>query len=184
MIEFRRYNSVEAREIRDTVLDIFTRSYVDAIASGDPFESADAFGKRFDAYTRGAGFDLVVAYISDIAVGQSWGWPLGTESAWWGGLELDDATIDRAEFVAEDGKRTFALSEIMVDADHAGKGLAHSLHDELLRPRGEQRGTLLVRPDNERAYAAYRRWGWSRVGTLTPRWDDAPTFDALVRALS
>ncbi|MBH0778785.1 GNAT family N-acetyltransferase [Nocardia sp. NEAU-351] len=164
-------------------MDVFTRSYVEQTATGDPFRSREAFGERFDAYTRGSGFDLVVGYISGAAVGQSWGWPLGPDSAWWGGLQLDDAAEDQAAFVAEDGARTFALSEIMVDVDHAGQGYAHALHDELLKARTEQRGTLLVKPDNERAYGAYRRWGWSRVGTLTPGWDHAPTFDVLIRPL-
>ncbi|GAA5041777.1 GNAT family N-acetyltransferase [Nocardia callitridis] len=183
MIEFRRYNNVEARDIRDTVMDVFTRSYVDAIASGDPFDSPQAFGERFDSYTRGPGFDLLVAYSSGVAVGQSWGWPLGVGARWWGGLKLDDPAEDHAAFTHEDGSRTFALSEIMVDADHTGRGYARALHDELLRARSELRGTLLVEPDNEQAYAKYRRWGWSRVGTLTPSWDHAPTLDVLVRPL-
>ncbi|WP_433600557.1 GNAT family N-acetyltransferase [Nocardia sp. CA-135953] len=183
MIEFRRYDNRAAREIRNTVMDVFTRSYVDAIASGDPFDSPEAFAERFDAYTRGPGFDLVVGYISGAAVGQAWGWPLSPTSGWWGGLKLDDTTEDHAAFIREDGTRTFALSEIMVDADHTGRGYAHALHDELLRMRSEPRGTLLVEPDNEQAYAKYRRWGWSRVGTLTPHWDNAPTFDVLIRPL-
>ncbi|WP_109523593.1 MULTISPECIES: GNAT family N-acetyltransferase [Nocardia] len=183
MIEFRRYNHTEAREIRTQVLDVFTRSYVVAIESGDPFDSPKAFAERFDAYTRGPGFDLLVAYISGTAVGQAWGWPLSPASGWWGGLKLDDPAADHAAFTTEDGTRTFALSEIMVDAEHAGRGYARALHDELLRARTETRGTLLVEPDNEQAYAKYRRWGWSRVGTLTPHWDHAPTLDVLVRPL-
>ncbi|RBO91350.1 GNAT family N-acetyltransferase [Nocardia puris] len=181
MPEFRRFDNIAARGIRDVVQDVYRRSYVDAIASGDPFDSPVQFMQRFDNYTNAAGFDLVVAFIAGEPVGQSWGWPLRQTSRWWEGLALD--TPDPT-FVQEDGSRTFALSEVMVCASHTGRGLGRSLHDELLRTRPEQRATLLVDPDNQLAYAAYRRWGWHRVGTLRPSWENAPTFDVLIRDLS
>jgi ribosomal protein S18 acetylase RimI-like enzyme len=95
-------------------------------------------------------------------------------------LRLDDADQDYAVFTAENGHRTFVLSEIMVRAEHTGRGVASALHHELLRNRREQRANLLVEPDNDRAYATYSRWGWYRVGTLRPSWPDAPLFDALI----
>jgi ribosomal protein S18 acetylase RimI-like enzyme len=103
-------------------------------------------------------------------------------SAWWGGLQLDDSA-DLAVFTAENGQRTFALSEIMVLFELTGRGIAHALHDELLGGRSERRATLLVRPDNVRAYDTYREWGWYRIGTLRPSWPDAPTFDVLIHDL-
>ncbi|WP_280397361.1 GNAT family N-acetyltransferase [Nocardia carnea] len=183
------YTAAQAREIRATVEDIYRRSYVDAIASGDPFDSPEAFMHRFDAYTdpsRSGAFDLVVATVGGAAAGQTWGWPLRPTGAGWEGLHLDDGGLDDrdlAEFTAETGDRTFALSEIMVCAEHTGRGLARALHDELLRGRSEQRATLLVEPDNERAYARYRKWGWYRVGWLRPSWEDAPRFDVLMHDL-
>lgn len=36
---------------------------------------------------------------------------------------------------------------------------------------------------NERAYAAYRKWGWRPVGSLRPGWENAQTFDVLIRDL-
>ncbi len=68
-------------------------------------------------------------------------------------------------------------------AKYAGRGLARKLHDTLLSSRPERRATLLVEPENERAYGAYLRWGWSRVGVTKPSWPDAPTFDVLIREL-
>ncbi|BAD56229.1 GNAT family N-acetyltransferase [Nocardia farcinica] len=179
--EFRRYDAAGARQLRAVVEGIFRRSYIEAIESGDPFDRPEEFMRRFDSYTSGSGFDLVIAYLDAEPVGQSWGWPLGPRSAWWNGLTLYDG--DPAEFTAESGTRTFALSEIMVCQGWTGRGLARALHDELLSKRREQRATLLVEPENERAYARYRKWGWSRVGTLTPGWPAAPTFDVLIRPL-
>ncbi|MFQ6226820.1 GNAT family N-acetyltransferase [Nocardia sp. NPDC002869] len=184
MTEFRHDDAAQARDLRATVEGIYRRAYVDAIDTGDPFDSPAEFMRRFDAYThpdRSSGFELVVAYVDGAPTGQTWGWPLQPGAAWWGGLQLDEG--DPAEFTAETGARTFALSEIMVCTEHTGHGLARALHDELLRGRGERRATLLVEPDNERAYARYRKWGWYQVGRLRPRWDDAPIFDVLMRDL-
>ncbi|MGH4010103.1 MAG: GNAT family N-acetyltransferase [Pseudonocardiaceae bacterium] len=181
-VTFRRYDADSAREIRAVVEAVYVGSYVDAIDSGDPFDSVEAFMHRFDAYTSGSGFDLVVAYQGDDAVGQTWGWPLderATTTGWWVGL------LDEPEpgFTWEDGRRTFALSEIMVLRDWAGKGIAHALHDRLLLGREEQRATLLVEPDNVGARRAYLHWGWRKVAQLRPGWEHAPLFDVLILPL-
>ncbi|WP_159920087.1 MULTISPECIES: GNAT family N-acetyltransferase [Nocardia] len=181
-IHFQHYTAAQARELRDEVERIFRDSYVDAIESGEEFESPEAFMHRFDAYTdpaRAGGFELVIARLDAEPCGQAWGWPLTADTAWWDGLRLDEG--DRADFTAENGSRTFAFSEIMVRKPFTGKGIARALHDELLAFRPERRATLLVRPDNHLAYDRYRRWGWYRVGTLRPSWHEAPQFDVLMR---
>ncbi len=181
-VTFRRYDAVNARGVRAVVEAVYAGSYVDAIASGDPFDSVEAFMHRFDAYTSGSGFDLMVAYHGDDAVGQTWGWPLderATTTGWWAGL-LEEP---QPGFTQEDGRRTFALSEIMVLRDWAGKGVAHALHDQLLLGRSEQRATLLVEPDNVAARRAYLHWGWRKVAQLRPGWDHAPLFDVLILPL-
>ncbi|MEC3920278.1 GNAT family N-acetyltransferase [Nocardia sp. CDC160] len=184
-VTFEHLTAEQAREMREVVEDIYRRSYVEAIASGDPFDAPEQFMHRFDAYTdpsRSRGFELVLARVDGHPAGQTWGWPLPPDAAWWRDFHLDHG--DRAAFTAEDGHRTFALSEIMVCTEHTGHGLARALHDELLRGRPEQRATLLVEPDNTRAYSAYRKWGWQRVGTLRPSWPDAPQFDVLIQPLT
>lgn len=178
-VTFCRYNAAEARQLRDTVEEIYVRSYVEAIASGDPFDSVETFMFRFDSYTSQPTFDLVVAYQGGAAIGQTWGWPLTAHSRWWEGL-LSEPEPD---FTREDGRRTFGLSEIMVSQEWAGKGVAHALHDHLLSVRPELRASLLVEPENARAYRAYLHWGWRRVAQLCPRWDNAPTFDVLILKL-
>lgn len=178
-VTFCRYNVAEARQLRDTVETIYVRSYVEAIASADPFDSIEAFMLRFDSYTSQPDFDLVIAYHGSEAIGQTWGWPLTARSRWWEGL-LSEPEPD---FIRENGRRTFGLSEIMVSRERAGKGVAHALHDHLLSARPESRASLLVEPENTRAYRAYQHWGWRKVAQLRPQWDNAPTFDVLVLAL-
>lgn len=79
--------------------------------------------QRFDAYTSRSEFDLVIAYHGSEPIGQTWGWPLTPDTAWWGNLisELEPG------FTVEDGHRTFALSELMVRQRWTGHGVAHAL---------------------------------------------------------
>lgn len=175
-ISFYRYDANEARRLRETVESIYVRSYVDPIFKDNAFDEIDAFMHRFDAYAAQASFDLIIAYKADDPIGQAWGWPLTERSRWWEGLLHEPDP----NFTHETGDRTFALSEIMVCQSYAGKGVAHALHDELLSARREARATLLVRPENTRAYRAYQRWGWRKAAQLKPGWEGAPTFDVLM----
>jgi len=177
-LTFRRYAAAEARAARAAVEMIYRSSYT-ADQQADPFNAPDVWMRRFDSYAAGRGFDLVIAYADGEPAGQSWGWPLNAGSAWWGGLVAEP----EPGFTDEDGKRTFALSEIMVRQEWAGRGIAHALHDELLGGRCEKRATLLVEPENEVAYRAYMAWGWRKVAQLRPGWPDAPLFDVLVLPL-
>ncbi|GLZ09696.1 hypothetical protein Acsp03_71620 [Actinomadura sp. NBRC 104412] len=177
-LRFQRFNAAQARAIREVVEAVYIDAYAKAIASGDEFDAVEQFMRRFDAYTgSGRGFDMVVAYTAgQEPIGQTWGWPLGPDTAWWGGLEEEP----EPGFTQETGARTFALSEIMVRQAWTGQGVAHRLHDELLKTRPETRATLLVEGGNEQAYRAYRAWGWQKAGRLRPRWENAPLYDVLI----
>lgn len=176
-LRFRRYDAAGARSVRELVADI----HRDAYGEGAGFSSDEAFMRRYDAYTAQDGFDLLFAEQDGTAVGQAWGWPLDESATggWWAGLMNEP----EPGFTREDGKRTFALSEIMVRQAATSQGIAHALHDELLSARAEERATLLVRPANTRAYHAYLRWGWQSVAQLRPSWPDAPMFDVLTLPL-
>jgi GNAT superfamily N-acetyltransferase len=178
-LEFRRLGAQGARAARETVEVVFRGAYWADIEAGDLFDTPEAFMGRFDAYASNPLLDLVIAFEDGEPVGQAWGWPLGRGSRWWEGLESEP----EPGFTDEDGARTFGLSEIMVVRGSTGRGVAHALHDELLRGRPEQRATLLAEPDNTSAYRAYVKWGWRKVSRLRPNWPDAPTFDVLMLAL-
>jgi GNAT superfamily N-acetyltransferase len=177
-LAFQRYDGPAARDVRTTVETVYRDSYT-AEQQADPFNSPGTWMRRFDAYTSGPGFDLVIAYEGKEPAGQAWGWPLAARSSWWDGLVAEP----EPGFTAEDGTRTFALSEIMVRSGFTGRGVAHALHDELLAGRHEKRATLLVEPDNSPAYRAYTSWGWTCAAQLRPGWPDAPLFDVLMLAL-
>lgn len=180
-LTLRRYSADEARASGKQVRQVYEQSYVTAIESGAEFDSVDAFMHRFRAYAANPRLDMVLAFLGDEPVGQAWGWPLTADTRWWSGIT---SKPPEPNFTAEDGTRTFALSEIMVKQPHTGHGIAHKLHDALLRERAESRATLLAEPDNEAAYRAYVRWGWRKAAELRPDWPGSPTFDVLMLDLT
>jgi GNAT superfamily N-acetyltransferase len=174
---FTHHDQESAEKILDTVIvEVYEASHADVIA--DPFYSADRFAERVRGYMRAPGFEIVIAYIDGVAVGQTFGYALPVNARWWQGL----TTAVPDGFTTETGTRTFALNELMVVPEWQGKGVAHALHDELLSGRAEERATLLVRDNNAPAQTAYARWGWQKAGKLRP-YPDAPHFDALVLQL-
>jgi ribosomal protein S18 acetylase RimI-like enzyme len=180
-LTFRRYDARGASAVRGTVALIHRDAYADAIATGDPFESHEAFMRRFDAHITHPSFDLVIGYADDEPVGQIWGWP--EEST---GADFNASAVEEAEHRSpgnEGGNRSFALAEIMVRKAWTGRGIAHALHNELLAARPERCAELYVRPDNTTAYRAYLKWGWRRAGETRPDMPDAPLFDVLILPL-
>lgn len=147
----------------------------------EPFRRPARFWERLDANAGRDGFGMVTGRVGAELVGFAAGHPLPPDSRWWEGLRgpyRHDAALLR-----EDGRRTFALNELMVHPAWRGRGFGRALHDALLSARREWRATLLVRPDNEPARSAYLRWGWEVVGRIQPA-PDLPVFDALLRRLA
>jgi len=163
-------------ELDQVIAPVYEASHADVIA--DPFYSVERFLERVRGYAKAPGFGLVAAYSDSVVVGFAFGYPLPTNSRWWAGA----TTPLSDDVVHETGRRTFALNELMVVPAWQRKGVARSLHDELLGSRREERATLLVRGDNAGAQAAYAGWGWQKVGTVRP-YPDAPNFDAMVLPL-
>ncbi|MGP3688105.1 hypothetical protein ACTVZO_26005 [Streptomyces sp. IBSNAI002] len=62
------------------------------------------------------------------------------------------------------------------------QGVALRLHETLLATVDAERVVLNVHPDGEAAVAAYRSWGYRKVGDAHP-WAGAPVHDVLLLAL-
>lgn len=174
---FRHVDAGSAEAILDSVVaPVYEASHADVIEN--PFYSTGRFVERVRGYLRAPGFELVAAYEDDGPVGLAFGYSLPVNARWWEGLTT---TVDDG-FTDETGSRTFALNEFMVVPERQGQGVAHALHDDLLRGHAEERATLLVREDNTSAQQAYARWGWRKVAKLQP-YPDSPHFDAMVLPL-
>lgn len=175
-LELRHHAAGEAAGFIDRLVGLYLTVYAD----GGEFHSEDRYRRQLAGHMQRDGWDLVTATVADDLVGYIYGFPLPVETRWWGGIQEPIP----AGFTDEDGKRTFAISELMVAPGWRRRGIAKSLHDELLGGRTEERATLLAEPDNTPAQAAYRSWGWQKVTTLRPGWDHAPTYDVMVKQVS
>jgi GNAT superfamily N-acetyltransferase len=175
-ITFTHHDASTGATLVDELVDV----YLDVYADADPaFYNEDRFRQQVSGHMTAPAWELVTARSDRQLAGFAYGLALPPETRWWSGL-VTDVPVG---FTEETGKRTFALSELMVRKTWRGQGVAHRLHDELLSRRREERATLLVRTDNEVAQAAYARWGWQKVAQLRPSWGHAPLYDVLTLPL-
>lgn len=132
--------------------------------------------RRFRSQTRKATFRAALARGRDgEPVGIAYGYPLSPHTGWWDRL----TTPVGEELRREDGRRTFGLFELAVRAPWRRLGVARRLHDAVLADGTEERVLLNARPDVEAAQAAYRSWGYRKVGEAHP-WPGAALHDVRV----
>jgi ribosomal protein S18 acetylase RimI-like enzyme len=167
------HTAADIPTLQGAIISVQQQAYADRLAN--PFNSAERYWQRLESYASRAGFAIIIGEVGKDLAGYVFGFTLPANTGWWNGLKTD---IEPAA-IAEDGARTFALNELVVHPKYQGRGYAHALHDAALTGRPEKRATLLVRPNNMPARAAYDRWGWRKIGELQP-FDDSPRFDAMV----
>jgi ribosomal protein S18 acetylase RimI-like enzyme len=178
-LALKTFDSSTSGEILDDAIIPLWESIYAETAAADPFFSTERFIQRFHGYTAAPGFSLCIASDpAGNAVGMAFGYPLQPGSRWWNGLQ----TSVPSEFTQEDGKRTFAINEIMVIESLRRQGIATVLHRHLLAGRPESRATLLVEPENVPARNAYLHWGWAPMGMLKP-FSDSPLYESMILSL-
>ncbi|MEV4438078.1 GNAT family N-acetyltransferase [Streptomyces sp. NPDC049577] len=173
-VHLRRYEHADAKALRELLLDVHDECYAH---SDDPFDSRDTFAGYLDRWSGRTGWVCVIGYDDQEPAGYAYGAPLPADTRWWAPVD----SLNQA-FTREDGRRTFAVSEIMVRPRWRGTGTARRIHDELLANRPEQRATLLVETSQPRVQALYETWGYKPVGQ-TPQDQDTPALTAMVRPL-
>ncbi|WKU47117.1 GNAT family N-acetyltransferase [Streptomyces sp. VNUA116] len=132
--------------------------------------------RRFRSQTRRSAFRGALARTeSGDPVGLAFGYPLSARTRWWDQLVVPVPEETRRE----DGRRTFGLMEIAVCAPWRGQGIARRLHDAVLEDTRAERVLLNVRHDAVPAQAAYRSWGYRKVGEARP-WEGAVLHDVMV----
>jgi ribosomal protein S18 acetylase RimI-like enzyme len=168
-------------EPRKETLGIVKPLYVDVYSeppyNEGPQDIAD-FVDRWNYQSGQPGFRVILAHHENDLVGFAYGITLSRGTSWWNGLLNDVAE----EMLIEDGRRTYAVIELAVDASHRRRGIGAELHRRLLAGRPEERVTLLTRPEAHPALAAYTAWGYVRIGRLRPG-NGAPVYVAMLRPL-
>jgi GNAT superfamily N-acetyltransferase len=163
--------------------DAFRLIYADAFAEPPHNESEDdvaAAFRRFPVQTRNRSFRATLARDKDgEPVGMAYGHPLGPDTRWWD--ELTEPVPE--EMRREDGHRTFGLMELAVRGPWRGQGIARRLHETLLDGIGAERVLLNVHPGSKAASAAYRAWGYRKIGEARPRGESADLHDLMLLEL-
>ncbi|MFI1331387.1 GNAT family N-acetyltransferase [Streptomyces sp. NPDC020845] len=157
----------------------FRLVYAEVFAE-EPYEetpdSVDASFRGFRSQVRRATFRGALARtIGGEPVGIAYGYPLSPSTGWWDRL----TTPVSDELRREDGRRTFGLMELAVRAPWRRLGVARRLHEAVLAETTVERVLLNARPDVAAAQAAYRSWGYRKVGEAHP-WDGADLHDVMV----
>jgi GNAT superfamily N-acetyltransferase len=145
----------------------------DDVAAAD---DAD-FARRFGVWRRQPGFVLVEASHGGYLVGYACGMPLRPSTDWWRELTapLPAAVTD------EHPGRSFALTRLLVRSSWRRQGIAAELRDLILDGRAEERATVKLPPGAAAAQAAFRNWGWAKVGRT--RGPGGSVSDILTRSL-
>ncbi|WP_406861826.1 GNAT family N-acetyltransferase [Streptomyces sp. HUAS MG47] len=160
--------------------DAFRLIYADAFAGPPYYETEDdvtAAFRRFPAVAAEPAFRAALARTEDgEPVGMAYGRPQSPDTAWWD--ELPEPVA--AELRRQDGLRTFGLMELAVHAPWRGQGLARRLHETLLDGIETDRVLLNVHPDSTAASAAYRSWGYRKIGEAHPLGPAADLHDVML----
>ncbi|MBC3983491.1 GNAT family N-acetyltransferase [Streptomyces sp. AC536] len=162
--------------------EAFALVYAEAFAE-PPYEKTvrdvEANFRRFRSQVRKATFRAALARsVEGEPVGIAYGYPLSASTGWWGRLTTPVTDEQRRE----DGHRTFGLMELAVRAPWRKQGVARRLHDAILDDVAEERVLLNARPDVPAAQAAYRSWGYEKIGEAYP-WDGAALHDVMILEL-
>ncbi|MEU2719480.1 N-acetyltransferase [Streptomyces smyrnaeus] len=175
-LQIQRRGAEDLDEIRPQLLAVYAEVYRERL--DEDFHSVERFDERLGWNAEVPGFAAAVGYQHDRPVGYAFGCVLQPGTNWWSGLrtQVPEGTT------SETGKRTFALSELMVVETLRGTGGAKEIHDALLEGRTEERVTLLVERDHPRVRARYEEWGYRQLGEVVP-FPDAPVYDAMLLQL-
>ncbi len=159
--------------------DAFRLVYTEVFAEPPYNETADdvaATFRRFRSQIRKTTFRAALARTEHgEPVGMAYGYPLGPNTGWWD--QLTERVPD--DMRREDGQRTFGLMELAVRGPWRRQGIARRLHATLLDGIEAERVLLNVHPDSKEASAAYRAWGYRKIGETRP-WEGADLHDVML----
>jgi len=173
-----QFDAHAARARVPTIHDIY------AAAFGEPpyLEGPDDVRRWLDdlpEQLNRPGFMLVIATLDEQPAGFAYGYTVTPElPRWQRVVEPFAASIPRSALAVG---RVFGLMEFAVLDRWRRLGIGRALHDRLLAERDEPLALLTVRADAEAAQAAYKAWGWRKVGHRPQ--ENEPGYDVLVKDL-
>ncbi|MFH8573052.1 GNAT family N-acetyltransferase [Streptomyces sp. NPDC017993] len=171
--ELRRHTDTNG--VWQTLLDVYAD--VRAPLLHLPHYAVDAYAERLARHAAEPGFEVVIAYAADQAVGYAYCNTVDPGNRWW--KRMDPPLPDHLTT-----KPAAALKEIMVRTPWRGTGTARRIHDELLAQRREHYVSLLVNPTagEGKVQRLYETWGYQTLSSQTPS-PGSPPLAAMLRAI-
>lgn len=162
-------------EVRQTVLDVYAD--VRAPLLHLPNYRVETFAERLDRHGSEPGFEVVLGFDGEEAVGYAYGnTAIGDDRFWKRMVEpVPPNFLDTT---------TLVLKEIGVRGPWRGTGTARRIHDELLSGRDETHVALMVNPlaGDGKVQALYETWGYRAFNAQQPS-PDSPHLVAMIRPL-
>ncbi|MCZ0983256.1 GNAT family N-acetyltransferase [Streptomyces diastatochromogenes] len=161
-------------------VDAFRLIYAEVFAEppyGETEDGVAAAFRRFPSQAARSTFRAVLARSGEgEPVGMAYGCALDPDTVWWD--ELAEPVTD--DMRREDGRRTFGLMELAVRGPWRGRGVARRLHETLLDGVVAEQVLLNVHPGGEAASAAYRAWGYRKIGETRPWGTGEDRYDVML----
>ncbi|WP_435173761.1 GNAT family N-acetyltransferase [Actinacidiphila sp. bgisy145] len=172
-VELRRFGNLD--DIWNTLIEVYAEVRADRLH--DPHYSVERYGERLARHGSEAGFEAVVGYDGNEAVGYAYGNSIESGDRFW-----ERITSALPETVTT--TPTLALKEIMVRVPWRKTGTSRRIHDTLLAERRETQAALMVNPlaGNGKVHALYESWGYADIGESQPS-PDSPVLMAMVRSI-
>lgn len=159
-------------QIRPALVEVYGEVW-GKLAPGDDFHSVEHFEQRLSGHASSPGWMCVAGEVDGGVIGYAYGRP-DSVSEWQSVLRPVDPEVRDYGAIG-----TFGLCEIMVREPWRGKGIGHTIHNELMGTRPESRASLLVDSNRPKVRALYEHWGYQVVGQMQP-FPDSPLYDAMV----
>jgi GNAT superfamily N-acetyltransferase len=177
-IVFKDYRPDQVAEVARELRALYAQAYAEPPYFEDELDVSQ-FSGRLAAQLEEPSFLLTAAWDHDVLSGYLYGFAIHEQSPMWKTIFLfpdpDQHPQERLSPVA-------FVSELLVHARYRRRGLARALHDRFIAARGEPGAVLLAHPGATAAQAAYRHWGWYRVGRGRP-FPGTPLYETLVKDL-
>lgn len=166
----RRLSRWQAESQASEFAGLHAEVYADRPADGDRLRAE--FLRRFTEHLQQPDFDLVIASDPRL-VGCAYGFRIGKDGSWWDRFAGIPRELDELTEVAG-ARQLFVLAELMVLPTHRHRGIGGRLADQLLTRVSAPVAVAMLDPAATAAQSAFRAWGWTRAGDLTPRGDAKP----------
>jgi hypothetical protein len=162
-------------DVWSVLIDVYAEVRADRLH--EPHYSVERYGERLARHGSEPGWEAVIGFEGDEALGYAYVNTLTPDDRWWRRM-----TTSLPEGCAE--RTTVALKEIMVRVPWRGTGIARRIHDELLSGRAEEQVSLLVNPlaGDGKVKGLYESWGYREISAQQPA-ADGPVLAAMLRAI-